>query len=74
MGNHRREAKTVLCLAGAHRQQLGRGGVVWGTCHGAHRSSGAAERPDDLGEVAVVVGLGRGMFRCGRGGERGGEW
>jgi hypothetical protein len=34
----------------------------------------AAERPGDYGEVAAVVGLSGGMFQCGRGGERGGEW
>jgi hypothetical protein len=49
-------------------------GQCGGLTMGLTGARGAAELPGDSGEVAAVVGLDGVVFRCGKGGERGGDW
>jgi hypothetical protein len=58
-------------LADGSREGEGRCGGLAMRLTGAR---GAMDRLGDSGELAAVVGLGGGVIRCGRGGERGGEW
>jgi hypothetical protein len=63
-----RQHSGLSVLAGGGQEGEGRCG---GLATGLTGARGAVVRPSDWGEVVAVVGLGGGMFRCGRGGERG---